>query len=707
MARTGVLVGVLCLLGSTPPASPGQPPAPPKGPGLQRAKLPTHGQFREFERRAREMALASRVPFANPPEIHSGNGELRTTLVATYAHNRIGTDRVRLRSYNGFLVGPTLRVRPNDRLRVRLLNDLPAEPDPPAGHDISVPPHGSNTTNFHTHGLHVSPEDNGDNPLLEVPPGGQQEFDIRLGTSNRSVAPHPPGTHWYHPHKHGSAALQLASGMAGALIVEGGLDEVPEIKAARERVLVVQQIPYSADGTLEGRAGFLQVRDWSRLTNRYTTINGLLKPVIELAPGEVERWRFVHAGLSARLNLALERAADGKPGLDFHEVAVDGIAFGRIDRRARLDLTAGGTSDVLVQAPDGPGEYLLVKLADPSARLTEERDKPQGTPEDALARVVVRGPRRAMALPGPEALAGLAPHRDITAVQKHRTLVLGGRGGDSPRWTFDDKTFDPDRTDHDPVVGTAEEWTITSVNQDHPFHIHVNAFQVVSVKDKDGPERPLTPGVWRDTVLIPEGATVKVRMRFEDFAGKTVLHCHKVEHEDQGMMQLIRIRPAARADEAPAGGRDEAAGDARAAGAPDWRLPDADGTVHELRGFAGRRLVLVFFRGMSCAHCLDQLRALADRKKELDAAGVVVVAIGSDPPKAGGAAAGKKSDWPFLVLTDGTHDVFRGYGCYTRRPMHGVFAIDGRGRIRWRKVGETPFPDIDRIVKVAARLPVE
>ena len=652
MSRIGIWLGFLCLLSSIAGVF-GQepPPGPPAAqePDPERVTPPTPEQLLEFTRRSRALAVASRVPFANPPEIHSGRGVLQTTLVVNYANNRIGQDRVFLRSYNGFLVGPTLRVQPNDRLFIRLLNDLPPEPAAALVHDINIPPHGSNTTNLHTHGFHVSPEDNGDNPLLEIPPNGRQDFDIRLGASNSpdlAVPGHPPGTHFYHPHKHGSAAIQLASGMVGALIVEGGLDDVEQIKAARERIFVIQQIPYSDSdpATVEGKAGFMRIRDWTRITNRYTTINGLLKPVIEMAPKEVERWRFIHAGLAIRVSLAVKSPGEGKPGLDFHEIAEDGIALGRIDREPRIDLTPGVRSDVLIKAPDEPGEYFLVKLAQPP-----EPGAKVGTGEDTLARIVVRGPANPMALPDPKTLAGLAPFRDVGAVQKTRALTFDGQGGTV--WTVNNKQFNPDRTDISPVLGTAEEWTVTSLNQAHPFHIHVNPFQVLSIKDKEGREKLASGPVWRDTVMVDEGHTVRFRTRFEDFPGKTVLHCHKAEHEDQGMMQLVRILPQSPGNPVGVEGGADYAADAPQA-APAWRLPDEQGVMHELREFAGKRLVLVFFRGMGCPHCVEQLRELADRHKALDMAGIVVVAIGSDPLKPGGATAGQESDWPFLILAD-------------------------------------------------------
>src|SRR5690606_23514295 len=97
--------------------------------------------------------------------------------------------------------------------------------------------HGPNSTNIHYHGFHVTPNSPGDNVLLEIPPDSTFQFAFRAPL-NQS-----PGTHWYHPHKHGSVALQVINGMAGAFIVEGGgLDSLTKANNIRERVFVVQQI---------------------------------------------------------------------------------------------------------------------------------------------------------------------------------------------------------------------------------------------------------------------------------------------------------------------------------------------------------------------------------------------------------------------------------------------------------------------------------
>src|SRR5262249_26589688 len=171
------------------------------------------------------LARAATEPFAEAGAIHSVDGRLRATLVVKYGDNVIRGSRVHLRSYNGRLVGPTLRARPGDVLRIRVENRLPPLAES-AVHSVNVP-HALTSTNIHTHGLHGSSEGNSDNVYLDIKPGQTQDYEIRIPKD------HVAGTFFYHPHRHGSVALQMSSGMSGALLVEGGLDEVPEIKQAR------------------------------------------------------------------------------------------------------------------------------------------------------------------------------------------------------------------------------------------------------------------------------------------------------------------------------------------------------------------------------------------------------------------------------------------------------------------------------------------
>ena len=183
------------------------------------------------------------VPLVEPEVRRSVDGELRTTLRVQYAYKDVGGYRLFLRTYEGTIPGPTLRVRRGDVLRIRLVNDLPPNRDPMPAYTNQ--PHHLNTTNLHLHGSHVSPSGIADNVMRSMLPG--QSYDIEIAIP----ADHTAGTLWYHPHHHGSADIQIASGMAGAVIIEGDFDGVPEIAAARERLMVLGEVVFDAFGTVE------------------------------------------------------------------------------------------------------------------------------------------------------------------------------------------------------------------------------------------------------------------------------------------------------------------------------------------------------------------------------------------------------------------------------------------------------------------------
>ena len=102
---------------------------------------------------------------------------------------------------------------------------------------------------------------------------------------------------------------------------------------------------------------------------------------------------------------------------------------------------------------------------------------------------------------------------------------------------IDGRRFDPKRVDHRVRLGAVEEWTVVNDHgDDHVFHIHTNPFQVTAINGVP----PAVP-LWRDTVVVPRNGSVTLRSRFLDFAGKTVLHCHMLNHETLGMMQVVEI----------------------------------------------------------------------------------------------------------------------------------------------------------------------
>jgi FtsP/CotA-like multicopper oxidase with cupredoxin domain len=453
-----------------------------------------------------------------PPIQSAVNGLLDTTVRARYSTYKLDGKTVSLRGYDGLPVGRSLRIQAGDRLRLHLYNELPWEP---SGQICGAnQPHALNTTNMHLHGVHVSPNQPSDYILLSLgpktplSPNADQQAMSDYQYAYEIGADHPPGTYWYHAHYHGSVPLQVASGMAGCLIIEGEVDRIPEIAAASERVLMIQSLPVDGNGAVEVYDGLSATAVEPR-----TYINGQYQPKITMAPGEVQRWRVINGthnrlmwfGLADPVKAVL-LCCDGNP-LPKAELL-----------EQSLRLVPGNRLDLLIKAPETPGSYAV--------QMNETADGTPGT----LATVVVTGVPKPM----PLFFGDLPSYRllkSISAaeVQYGRRLTFGMTGAPQRKtYTINDIPFSCENPWEIPL-GRVEEWEITNqTNDPHPFHIHVNAFQTVA-----GGNVPA--GRWLDTVEVPPSQKVTLRTRFDDFTGLFVFHCHTLVHEDMGMMQAIKV----------------------------------------------------------------------------------------------------------------------------------------------------------------------
>ena len=153
--------------------------------------------------------------------------------------------------------GPIIRILPGDNFTLTLVNELGAETNLSSPH-LHNSIHSPNTTNVHTHGLHIDP--NVDNVFVKAGPGESLVYKYRLPTD------HAPGLHWYHAHFHGSSALQLMGGLAGALVVEQDASNAPQVPAslrnADSRVMVVTKLMLgqeTSDGEVSQGCG----EDWT------------------------------------------------------------------------------------------------------------------------------------------------------------------------------------------------------------------------------------------------------------------------------------------------------------------------------------------------------------------------------------------------------------------------------------------------------------
>jgi peroxiredoxin len=149
---------------------------------------------------------------------------------------------------------------------------------------------------------------------------------------------------------------------------------------------------------------------------------------------------------------------------------------------------------------------------------------------------------------------------------------------------------------------------------------------------------------------------------------------------------------------------------------PPWTLRDGTGAKHALPDLITQTTVFVFFLGHECAHCMNQLNTFAPMAGKLRAAGAQIIAISADDPAGvaetfAGPEPGKDPQpFPFLILADNEKQAFRSWGVHDQffdSPIHGVFIVDGAGRLRWRHLGAEPFTHVSEVLAACEAIQTE
>jgi peroxiredoxin len=144
--------------------------------------------------------------------------------------------------------------------------------------------------------------------------------------------------------------------------------------------------------------------------------------------------------------------------------------------------------------------------------------------------------------------------------------------------------------------------------------------------------------------------------------------------------------------------------------APSFALREADGKPATLADYRGRPVLVLFYLGHGCLHCVEQLNRFGPKAKELADLGISLVAISPEAPdelKKSRAAYRGQGDYPFRLLSDPKLETFKAYRAYDdfeNLPLHGTFLIDGRGLLRWHDISAEPFNDVDFVLREAKRL---
>jgi FtsP/CotA-like multicopper oxidase with cupredoxin domain len=539
---------------------------------------------------------------SDPRILRSENGALNVTL--TIRNEKLTDGSVR---YCYLLAdgseSPTLSLKPGDLLVLKLANQLSADRSPTTaaararahghGHlsEKSVPDpctSGAMTltsTNLHFHGLTLPPICHQDDVLKTSIQPSDPPFEYRF----RIPFDEPPGLYWYHPHIHGFSSQQVAGGASGALIVEGLERANRDVAGLPERVLVIrdQELlhPDAAPSISSPAVQALLDRDGDAANTGTGTgrpakdlsVNFVPVPYpdyqtasIKMKPGERQLWRVVNATSVTYLNLA----ALYKRGPRFRPqwigvVAIDGVPVkGHGEReyatewRDSIVISPGARVEFIMEGPPAGVPALLV------TRTVNTGPGGENDPDRPLLSIVTAADAPSPAATLPVSTSPLPTPRlpwlgSVKPVRVRRLYFSedpqSASNPSAPTRFYltvegqTPKPFDP--ADHTPNIivqqGEVEDWIIENRSTElHAFHIHQIHFQVVEWLGLTVNEPFL-----RDTVNVPfyspaamdHFPTIRLRMDFRDpsTVGTFVYHCHLLDHEDGGMMGLIRVEPRA------------------------------------------------------------------------------------------------------------------------------------------------------------------
>jgi suppressor of ftsI len=352
----------------------------------------------------------------------------------------------------------------------------------------------------------------------------------------------PPGLYWYHTHSHGESYVQDLDGMSGAIVVEGIERYAPEVRNMRERILVLRNLVLPADpaerqSVMESVA--MQRPQCGAATEKPEaafTVNGTLRPKIDIAPGERQFWRIVNASPDLYADLELDSesfevvALDGMP-LAYHDPSI------RTRSMSHVLVPPAGRVEAIVTGPPADSHVAL------RSRCFDTGPDGDSNPAMVLADIISARPPNLQprpALGGEPVYATFSPtileRVESSEPQFVVTFTVDKQGfyiciqkfemNSGPMLTVD--------------VGSLQHWRVTnSTKEVHPFHIHQVHFLSYAVDGKS-----VKDPVWVDTVNVPYGSSVDLIMDFTDpiIRGMSLFHCHLLKHEDKGMMAKILFR---------------------------------------------------------------------------------------------------------------------------------------------------------------------
>ena len=441
-------------------------------------------------------------PLIQPPTFSTG-----AVLNAQFSASEILKGRTsQTLSYANGLLGPTIRGNKGETVNISLQNNLSEE------------------TNIHWHGL-ILPENMDGHPRDVASSGSSLQYALPI--IQRA------GTYWYHPHPHGLTSKQVFMGLAGMFIVNDEEEAALNLPSGEFEVPLIIQDKHFEGTNLDYSPSADEIM--SGYLGEQVIVNGLHAPYLNVA-ATWYRLRILNGSTARVYNLAMTG------GLQMNIIGSDGGLLRSPEAVSEILLGPGERLDVLIdfsQLAVGKETYLVSN--------SFSKYNMQGRQTFKLMKFKVeRTVSSNFTLPSHLSSIPIADHMHAV---KSRTFDIsamagseGGHGGGMGRHSINGRTFEMERIDEIVGAGTTEIWEFDNMMGDeiHPMHIHGVQFQLIHRMGGRNEIIASEKG-WKDTVLVMPGEKVKVIMTFPEYTGVFVLHCHNLEHEDDGMMLNYKI----------------------------------------------------------------------------------------------------------------------------------------------------------------------
>jgi len=509
-----------------------------------------------------------------PPDLFSQNGTLNVTFNYFTTVDSAGRTLFCFTTPDG-AEGPTLHVNPGDTLNISLTNQVPA---PPPGSPTEVVSNSTNkcgdvtmtitAVNVHYHGTNTAPTCHSDEVIHTIVNSGESfQYSIHFPPDE------PPGLYWYHPHVHGLAESAVQGGATGAIIVDGISKLQPSVTGLPQRVLVVRDQLVAA----QNPSGNVPAWDLSvnYVAAPYDGVSSYTPGIIQMQAGKREFWRVANTGADQILDLQLSYDGVAQP---LTIVALDGVPVNTQD--GNLPGTPQVQSHVLIP-PAGRAEFIVTGpsfgVRNAVLKTLNVNTGPDGDNDPTRPLATIQKVSFSPPLPVTDSSAATAAAAAAaSAAGSSFGMRFAGLGSATPTAArtlyFSEQPVDPTDPNSDteffitvdgatPVLfdpnnppaivthqGAVEDWTIQNrTGEHHEFHMHQIHFKLLAL---NGVPVPASQQQYYDTYQVPfwTGSgpypSITVRMDFRGaVVGDFVYHCHILEHEDKGMMAIVRVLP--------------------------------------------------------------------------------------------------------------------------------------------------------------------